>query len=239
MKNVFKRSLFVFILLGVFVFSTVASATSDLTVNGGSLVLNSNVTSATLSALTEATLGTQTTSASGIGFGSVTIFMATTIAPISKTDNVRIDDNRGTAVGWNNTVSASDLTATVVDHTTATPDSNVTIAIPANTILTVAASDPTAINSSDLTNVTKQGVDSAVTNTGVKVTSSGDGYGAGSYLQALGYTLTVPNYLPLTAVITPTDLAGSKFADRAVGSKMPLLAGVYSTTITYATTTGP
>ncbi|MCX7921515.1 MAG: WxL domain-containing protein [Clostridia bacterium] len=240
MKILFRGTLICLVLvISILLFSTLTYG-SDLTVNGGNLVLNSDTSSATLSGLTSGTVGTASSDTSNMGFGTITIYMASAITPLSSTDNIRIDDNRGTSVGWNIVVSATDLTATLADQTSTEPGAQVTITFPMDEVLTVTPNDLTAINSSDLTNVAKQSVGSAVTGgAGVKIASASNGYGAGAYLQQLDYSLTITNYLPNTVTVTPTDAAGSKFANRDPGSKMPLLAGTYSSTVTYALSTGP
>jgi hypothetical protein len=215
--------------------STTVFAASPFTVNGGGLLLNTNSDASTLSGLTSDTIGNSVDGNSILDFGSANIFMANTIPPVDKTDNIRIDDNTGTAQGWNVTVSATDLTATVVDKTTATAGATLSVNIPSDEVLQVNPADATAINNSDLTNVSAQNTAGIpVSASAVPVLSAEPTYGAGAYLQALPYTLTIPNYLPSDATVTPTDTANSQFKNpRADGSNLPLLAGTYSTTLTY------
>jgi hypothetical protein len=211
----------------------------------GTYRIISNTNSASLTAS-----GTTSSVNSGIAFGAVTINMSGTIAPISKTDYIRIDDTVTPKIGWNIKVSASNFTATVTDYSSAIGGATLIVNIPANSILTVKPQAPTAGGSVSLTGVTAQNTSGiAVTSTGVKILSAassgcsgGCGYdgSSGYYKQQLDYTLTLPNYLPAAATITNAQ-ADSKFvtANRTAGAKIGLFAGTYSSTITYTIAAGP
>lgn len=215
--------------------TTTAFAASPFTINGGDLTLNANSDASALSGLTSATIGSTSDGNSNLDFGSADIFMADTIPPVNKTDNIRVDDNTGTAQGWNVTVSATDLTATVSDKTTTTAGATLAVNIPSDEVLLVAPEAATAINNSDLTNVSaKNTTGMPISSSAVPILTADPTYGAGAYLQALPYTLTIPNYLPSDATVTPSDTENSQFKNpRVNGSKLPLLAGTYSTTLTY------
>jgi hypothetical protein len=218
----------------MFALSTVNAA--SITVNGTNFFLNSNTTSTVL----DSTAGTLQANSSGILFGTVTINMASTIAAITSSDYIRVDDNRGNNAGWNVTVSASDFTATSIPDLSAT--GSLTVAIPASSILKLSSQTPSALFTTDLANVIAQSTSStAVTSgSGIKVLKAAAGYGQGVYKQQLDYTLTMPNYLPGATVITATDGA-SKFisANRTPSAQIGLFAGIYNSTISYSISTGP
>jgi hypothetical protein len=232
MKMKTKLSLLIAVVC-TFALASVSMA-STITVNGTNFFLTST-TSANLN-----TAGTTQASNNGIVFGTVTIDMASTIPAINSSDYIRVDDNRGKNAGWNVSVSALDFTANgIIDQSVASGTINVSI--PASTILTLSPQSPTSPYSSELANVTAQNTgNTAVTSGGIKVLNAAKGYGQGVYTQQLNYTLTMPNYLPSSSVITATD-STSKFltTNRTTGAKIGLFEGTYTSTISYSITTGP
>jgi hypothetical protein len=223
----------------IIVMVMLAAATAEV-YSAGTYSIISNTNSASLT-----TSGTTASVTSGIAFGSVTINMAGSIAPISMTDFIRIDNTVTPKNGCNVKVSATNFTATVTDYSSAVGGATLTVNIPANNILTVTPQAPTASGTAVLTGMSAQNTSGiAVTTTGVKVLSASIGYGysgaGGYYKQQLNYTLTLPNYLPGTATITGAK-TDSKFipANRTAGAKIGLFAGTYSSTIIYFIAAGP
>jgi hypothetical protein len=218
------------------------AATTAEVYSAGTYSIISNTNTALLTSS-----GTTTSVTSGIAFGTVTINMAGTITPISRTDYIRIDSTvtNKNSVGWNVTVSATNFTATVADFSSAVGGATLTVNIPADTLLTIKPLAPTASGTAVLTGVTAQNTSGfAVSSASVKVLSAsiGNGYSGsgGYYKQQLNYTLTLPNYLPGTTTITGAK-ADSKFipANRKAGAKIGLFAGTYSSTIIYSIAAGP
>jgi hypothetical protein len=233
MKKLTKLSIF-FALLSMFSLSTVHAA--SVTVNGTNFFLNSDTTSATL----DSTAGMLQAKSSGIVFGTVTINMASTIAAITSSDYIRVDDNRGNNSGWNVTVSATDFTATAIPDLSAT--GTLTVTIPSSSILTLSSQNPSALFSTESANVIAQSTSNTTvtSGSGIKVLNAAKGYGQGVYKQKLDYTLTMPNYLPAASVITATDAASQFIApNRTVGAQIGLFSGTYTSTISYSITTGP
>lgn len=83
---------------------------------------------------------------------------------------------------------------------------------------------PTALFSTELANVTAPVIVATpvTSGAGIKVMTSLKGYGQGVYKQQLDYTLTMPNFLPATSVITATDstsefLSGNRDGSAKIG----------------------
>lgn len=226
-------------IISMFALASVSMAASTVTVNGNNFFLKSDTVSANLDAA--GSVGTAQAFNHDIAFGTVTINMASTIAALTSSDFLRVDDNRGINGGWNVSVAATDFTATgITDQSVAAGTVDVTI--PANTILTITPVSPTALFSTELANVTAPVIVATpvTSGAGIKVMTALKGYGQGVYKQQLDYTLTMPNYLPATSVITATDLSSEFLSGNRDGSaKIGLFAGTYSSTISYSMTTGP
>lgn len=226
-------------IVSTFAFATVSMAASSVTVNGNNFFLKSDTVSANLDAA--GSVGTAQAFNHDIAFGTVTINMASTIAAITSSDFLRVDDNRGINAGWNVSVAATDFTATgITDQSVAA--GTIDVAIPASTILTITPVAPTALFSTELANVTAPVIVATpvTSGAGTKVMTAQKGYGQGVYKQELGYTLTMPNYLPAASVITATDPTSEFLAGNRDGAaKIGLFAGTYSSTISYSMTTGP
>jgi hypothetical protein len=237
MKKRTKLSLLI-ALVSTFTFASVTTAASTITVSGNNFFLKSDTVSANLDAAVN--IGTVQTLNHDIAFGTVTINMASTIAAITSADYLRVDDNRGQNAGWNVSVSASPFTATAITDLSVT-SGTITVAIPASTILTITPVAPTALFATELSNVAAPVIVATpvASGAGTKIMVAQKGYGQGVYKQALTYTLTMPNYLPSSTVITATD-STSKFlpANRPSG-QIGLFAATYSSTISYSLTTGP
>jgi hypothetical protein len=205
------------------------------------LLVTSNPNSALLTSQ-----GNTASNTSIMPFGSATINMAGSIAAISITDYIRVNNTTNTNTGWNIIVTASNFIATSVpDSSSAVGGATLSVTIPANTMLTVKPQTPTKSGTASLTGVTAQNTSgSAVTIGGVKVlsaaTNRGNDGNNGYYLQQLNYTLTLPTYLPSTATISSAQ-ADSKFtvANRTPGAKIGLFAATYSSNLIYSITAGP
>lgn len=235
------KRVFPFALVGVLAVSSVAlGATAD--VGSGNYTIASNTNKGSLSEGTKAS-GV----ASGINFtglGTIDVGRDSFIPAATALDYVRVDDNTGKNAGWNAIVSASNLTATVVDSTAT---GNVTVSIPADRVLTVSASNPTPLFGAHAHAKFLPGPTSLGSGTSAVTFFYADkSQGSGAYTADLAYTLTLPNYLPTGTTVIPTsDQSAFKNVNvpdqngKTRETELGLFAGTYTTTINYAITQAP
>jgi hypothetical protein len=218
---------------GVFAAASVAWGTS-VGVTGGSLFIGSSTDKLALST------GNPLSGAvsSGINFDTLgTIDVTKTLSSGMATDYLLVADNRGTNAGFVAKVSASSLTATVPDSTSA--GNFVNISIPADRVLTVSAGSLTPLFGSKPLAQAHVGTQS-VGSSAVNLLSVNKGVGTGAFLTTLNYTLTLPNYLPAGSLVSATSPSSAfkNVTDTNV-TNLGLFAGTYNTTVTYSITTAP
>jgi hypothetical protein len=219
-------------LVGVFAVASVAFAASSGVVTGGNLI----IASSTVEGDFDSSTGNPTTRIdSKISFSDLgTIDASTSLTSKTALDYLFVADNTGKNAGFVAKVSATPLTTTVPDATAT--GKNVTVAIPADSVLTVTAvSYKPMYKSKDLAQV-PIGTHSVGAG-GVDVLFANKGKGAGAFLTGLNYTLTLPNYLPAGSIVTSET--GSAFKNVTDVTNLGLFAGSYSTTITYSITVAP
>jgi hypothetical protein len=216
------------VLLGLFMVASVAwGATAGVT--SGTLLVSSSTDATTFTTANPPSVLT-----SGINFNSLgTIDVSKNLLPVTALDHVFIADNTGKNAGWSVKLSATPLTATVTDSTA---DGNVTITIPADKVLTAAASNLTPLFNSKPQAQVPSGSFS-VGSTATNIMFANKGAGAGAYLADVNYTLSLPNYLPVGSTVTATSNS-SAFKNSTV-TDLGLFAGSYSTTITYSLSVAP
>ncbi|GGE27307.1 hypothetical protein GCM10011391_02080 [Pullulanibacillus camelliae] len=222
------------ILFGALLSANSAFAASSGTITGGTLNFASNTDQ---NALTE---GSNVTSSNSlVGFGSIgTVDVTEQFSTINTNDYLRIDDNRGTNEGWQIKVSASDLTANVEDKTTGKTGDTVQITLPIGSVLKANTASLSNIAGS-MEGITSQTGATSLSPSGVALVTADKGYGAGAYSANVTYALSLPNYLPADATLTPSDATDSKFANVTDPTRIGMFAGDYSTTIQYAVTVAP
>ena len=213
--------------------TNVAFAASTAGVTSGNLRFASNTV------LESLVKGDNVSSASSglVDFGDSELRMDQAITALSGADYIRMDDDRGINKGWKLKVKADNLTATADDSTAGAGDT-IAISIPVQSVLVVAGSNLTPINSSRLTSLTLTAEPTAITTTGVQFLAAASGHGAGSFVADAGYSLSFPNYLPTGTTVTPSDPEESSL-DGIPVTDLGIFAATYSTTITYDVVAAP
>jgi hypothetical protein len=230
MKNKLKFTVISGLLAAV-LFTGVAFG-AGLVLQPGFLVIGSNPV------LTDLVNGTGSTT-SGINFGTKPIDVKAAIPSFTATDYVAVSDYRGRNSGWSFKVSATNLTAAVLDDTTAASTTDtVAISIPISSILKFSGSELTPYYFSKTTGLSLTTAQTAVANAGVTILAAPRGRGAGAYTAKTSYTLDLPNYLPVGSTVVPQDTANSAFTNDTV-TELGLFEGSYSTTITYTSAAAP
>lgn len=245
-----QGKIFVVVVCLIMAAMSVASFATDtnVTITGGDIYLTSALASV------------PSDKGGSVGAGSnLTTFDAVVInvknaAPVpasgdnEKVEYIRVDDDRATAQGWNVTVAIDDLKSTTIPDTTASNGDTVSVTIPVEKIFTFKASDSAIIDGSvslmDSVTMDHETFTPA-SKSGVRIFSAASGYGAGAYSCKPHFKLTFDShYLPSGSTVQPTSSDSeldevANQPDQNSHKRVPLLAGAYTTTITYTLIASP
>lgn len=169
--------------------------------------------------------------ASDVFLGEVTLDnMESKIA--TGTSNIIIADNRGTAEGWELSVSSSDLVSSWYVDPTSDEHSEYRVSIPASAV---------KLNVLGVTHINGQEIDKdkgPFTDTGIILTNTPQmfvwahpGGGMGAYEVVLNYQMTLPSLVPVVEKSGSTE-------GLQVGDMVGLMTGTYQGTVNFSSLTG-